>query len=94
MLLKIAYPLINKKRTIDGSHFLCCQQDVDGLIRSKQVFGVPAGSTGSQYGGMMGRDPPQYMLDLYNSVADQNGITRSTNPYNATTIRSFANKGR
>jgi hypothetical protein len=42
---------------------------------------------------MIGRDPPQYMLDLYNSVADQNGITRSTNPYNATTIRSFANKG-
>ena len=33
--------------------------------------------------------PPQYMLDLYHSVADPHGITRAPNPYNSNVIRSF-----
>ncbi|KAK8376073.1 hypothetical protein O3P69_008654 [Scylla paramamosain] len=39
-------------------------------------------------------EPPQYMLDLYNEVADANGLTRLPGPYGATIVRSFSEKGR
>lgn len=39
-------------------------------------------------------EPPQYMLDLYNEVADANGLTRIPGPYGATIVRSFSEKGR
>lgn len=38
-------------------------------------------------------EPPQYMLDLYNEVADVNGLTRIPGPYGATVIRAFSEKG-
>ncbi|XP_045112528.1 uncharacterized protein LOC123505374 [Portunus trituberculatus] len=37
-------------------------------------------------------EPPQYMLDLYNEVADANGLTRVPGPYGATIVRSFSEK--
>ena len=37
--------------------------------------------------------PPQYMLDLYDSVADQSGIIKSAQPYNSTIVRSYTAKG-
>lgn len=38
-------------------------------------------------------EPPQYMLDLYNEVADVNGLTRLPGPYGATVVRAFLEKG-
>lgn len=38
-------------------------------------------------------EPPQYMLDLYNEVADANGLTRLPGPYGATVVRAFSEKG-
>ncbi|RWS12818.1 anti dorsalizing morphogenetic protein precursor-like protein, partial [Dinothrombium tinctorium] len=36
--------------------------------------------------------PPQYMLDLYNSIADSSGVTHTPNPYHANIVRSFSDK--
>ncbi|XP_022248615.1 bone morphogenetic protein 2-like [Limulus polyphemus] len=36
--------------------------------------------------------PPQFMLDLYDAIADSRGITKSPNPYHANIVRSFPNK--
>ncbi|XP_076050901.1 dorsalin-1-like [Oratosquilla oratoria] len=33
--------------------------------------------------------PPQYMLDLYTSLADHTGIMRSPSPYGSTVVRAF-----
>ncbi|KAG9432650.1 bone morphogenetic protein 10 [Apis mellifera carnica] len=33
--------------------------------------------------------PPQFMVELYNNVADPSGVTRGRNPYNAKVVRSF-----
>jgi hypothetical protein len=38
--------------------------------------------------------PPQYMLDLYKSVADDTGLAKAPNPHNSKVIRSFNEKGR
>jgi hypothetical protein len=37
--------------------------------------------------------PPQYMINLFNTIADRNGIMRIPNPYHANLIKSFPNKG-
>nr|XP_045585196.1 bone morphogenetic protein 8A-like isoform X2 [Procambarus clarkii] len=39
-------------------------------------------------------EPPQYMLDLYNEVADSSGLTRLPGPYGATIVRAFSEKDR
>ncbi|GAV01726.1 hypothetical protein RvY_12387-1 [Ramazzottius varieornatus] len=36
--------------------------------------------------------PPQYMLNLYQTITDSNGIMRIPNPYHANLIKSFSNK--
>ncbi|XP_013393347.1 bone morphogenetic protein 7 [Lingula anatina] len=38
------------------------------------------------------RSPPQYMIDLYNAIADTNGITKGMKPFNADVIRSFPDR--
>jgi hypothetical protein len=38
--------------------------------------------------------PPQFMMELYNNIADQSGFTRRRIPYNATVIRSFIERGK
>lgn len=37
--------------------------------------------------------PPQFMVELYNNVADPSGVTRGKNPYNAKVVRSFIERG-
>jgi len=37
--------------------------------------------------------PPQYMLDLFRSVADEAGISKAPNPYRARVIRSYVDRG-
>ncbi|XP_011637030.1 bone morphogenetic protein 4-like [Pogonomyrmex barbatus] len=36
--------------------------------------------------------PPQFMMELYNTIADPSGVTRGRNPYNARVVRSFIEK--
>ncbi|XP_028049124.2 bone morphogenetic protein 4 isoform X2 [Monomorium pharaonis] len=36
--------------------------------------------------------PPQFMMELYNTIADPSGITRGRNPYNARVVRSFVER--
>ncbi|XP_068197148.1 anti-dorsalizing morphogenic protein [Antennarius striatus] len=38
------------------------------------------------------KQPPQYMLDLYNTVADVNGVTKDPNLLEGNTVRSFFDK--
>ncbi|XP_041085025.1 bone morphogenetic protein 2-like [Polyodon spathula] len=38
------------------------------------------------------KQPPQYMLDLYNTVADVDGVTRDPDLLEGNTVRSFFNK--
>lgn len=37
--------------------------------------------------------PPQFMMELYNTIADPSGVTRGRNPYNARIVRSFVERG-
>ncbi|XP_071568517.1 uncharacterized protein [Temnothorax nylanderi] len=37
--------------------------------------------------------PPQFMMELYNTIADPSGVTRGRNPYNARVVRSFIERG-
>ncbi|KAG5310750.1 BMP2 protein, partial [Acromyrmex insinuator] len=36
--------------------------------------------------------PPQFMMELYNTIADSSGVTRGRNPYNARIVRSFVER--
>ena len=38
------------------------------------------------------KQPPQYMLDLYNTVADVNGVTKDPYLLEGNTVRSFFDK--
>ncbi|XP_028988580.1 anti-dorsalizing morphogenic protein [Betta splendens] len=40
------------------------------------------------------KQPPQYMLDLYNTVADVDGVTKDPNLLEGNTVRSFFDKTR
>lgn len=37
--------------------------------------------------------PPQFMMELYNIIADSGGVTQGRNPYNAKIVRSFIERG-
>lgn len=39
------------------------------------------------------KKPPKYMVDLYNAVADNNGISRAPDLLDADTVRSIPNTG-
>ena len=39
------------------------------------------------------RSPPQYMVDLYKSVADSDGITRHRGPYGSDVVRGLPDRG-
>lgn len=39
------------------------------------------------------RTPPQFMLDLFNAVADSNGITRDPKILEGNVVRSFEDRG-
>lgn len=53
-----------------------------------QVFGLPDVGERRHH-----QTPPQFMTELYNNIADQSGVTRRRNPYNANVIRSFIERG-
>ncbi|XP_076451708.1 bone morphogenetic protein 2-like [Babylonia areolata] len=63
------------------------QGQEDPLARLSRVFGIkriPAR--------VVHRTPPQYMTDLYRTVADNSGLTKASGPYNANTVRSFPDR--
>lgn len=57
----------------------------EALEKLQQVLGIRS------HGEKTGRRkiPPQFMMNLYNNVADPSGVTRGRNPYNAKVVRSF-----
>ncbi|XP_067124299.1 bone morphogenetic protein 7-like [Centruroides vittatus] len=57
------------------------------IHRLLQVFGIEHLGQRERH-----HSPPEYMLDLYNAIADSSGITRTPNPYYATIVRSFPDK--
>jgi len=38
------------------------------------------------------KSPPQFMMDLYDSITDSGGLMKRNSPYNADTIRSFPDR--
>lgn len=63
---------------------------VNQSMKSLQVLGIRS------HGEKTGRRkvPPQFMVELYNNVADPSGVTRGKNPYNAKVVRSFIERGK
>lgn len=57
------------------------------IKRLLEVFGMedPPASLGH-------KQPPQYMLDLYNTVADVDGVTKNPTLLEGNTVRSFFDK--
>nr|AKR76344.1 Admp [Ptychodera flava] len=71
------------------------QEEISNVVREQaieqlsEVFGIPRRPQHR----LEQKSPPQFMMDLYRSVADDSGITKASNPYHANIIRSFPNKG-
>jgi hypothetical protein len=61
----------------------------DPLARLSKVFGIKRIPRR-----IMAGVPPQYMTELYDTVADLHGLTKAPGPYNANTVRSFPDRGR
>ena len=60
----------------------------DPLARLSQLFGIRRIPAHVVHG-----TPPQYMTELYDVVADTSGLTKAAGPYNASTVRSFPDRG-
>ncbi|GAB6022857.1 hypothetical protein CHUAL_006955 [Chamberlinius hualienensis] len=78
------------------------KQHEEALERLMKVFGVPSDNlhhpnhvnhnNNHHKHKVHLQTPPQYMLDLYNSIADSSGITKTPNPYNANVIRCLPDR--
>ncbi|KAI4486225.1 hypothetical protein M0802_012464 [Mischocyttarus mexicanus] len=62
----------------------------DELEKLKKIFGIRGKGDKSVHH----KVPPQFMMELYNTIADDSGVTRGRNPYNAKVVRSFIEKGK
>lgn len=61
----------------------------DAITRLSKVFGIDRVPMHRHH-----RSPPQYMVELYNTVAYHNGITRIPGPYGSDVVRGFPDRGR
>ncbi|XP_051943743.1 anti-dorsalizing morphogenic protein [Hippocampus zosterae] len=61
----------------------------DAIKRLLAVFGMEDPPAGVAHGR---KQPPQYMLDLYNTVADVDGVTKDPYLLEGNTVRSFFDK--
>ncbi|XP_071953252.1 bone morphogenetic protein 2-like [Antedon mediterranea] len=59
------------------------------LDQLRNVFGF---TNKSHFSPAKDHSPPQYMMDLYNTIAHSGGITNIPNPYYSSTVRSFLDK--
>lgn len=60
----------------------------DELEKLQKIFGIRGQGEKSTHH----KIPPQFMMELYNTIADDSGVTRGRNPYNAKVVRSFIEK--
>lgn len=60
----------------------------DELEKLKKIFGIRGQGDKLAHH----KVPPQFMMELYNTIADESGVTRGRNPYNAKVVRSFIEK--
>ncbi|KAI4490022.1 hypothetical protein M0804_004204 [Polistes exclamans] len=60
----------------------------DELEKLKKIFGIRGQADKLAHH----KVPPQFMMELYNTIADESGVTRGRNPYNAKVVRSFIEK--
>lgn len=60
----------------------------EAIVRLSQVFGIDKLPIHRHH-----RSPPQYMMDLYQSVAYQDGITKTKSPYGSDVVRSLPDRG-
>ncbi|XP_020298649.1 uncharacterized protein LOC109862894 [Pseudomyrmex gracilis] len=58
------------------------------LQKMQEIFGIHSQSDNLAHR----KVPPQFMMELYNTIADPNGVTRGRNLYNAKVVRSFVEK--
>ena len=61
----------------------------EAIERLSKVFGIDKPPIRIHH-----RAPPQYMVDLYNSIAYQSGITKHKTPYDADVVRGLPDRGK
>ena len=71
-----------------NTHFPQERFSDEAIDRLRELFGFEQVPQGQHH-----RSPPQYMQDLFNTVAYSDGITRSPNPFDADVVRGFPDKG-
>lgn len=62
----------------------------EALKRLLKVFGIEDPPHSLHHA----KQPPQYMIDLYNTVADADGVTKDPDLLEGNTVRSFFDKGK
>ena len=63
--------------------------DTDAAIkRLSKVFGINSLPIHRHH-----RSPPQYMVELYQTVAYSDGVTKTPNPFDADVVRGFPDRG-
>ncbi|XP_012283731.1 bone morphogenetic protein 7 [Orussus abietinus] len=89
-------PLLLLLAVVGDSHPLDPPKDEDvedpldprqdqALGRLRSILGMPSQVDKS----VSRKNPPQFMMELYNTIADSSGIIRARNPYDAKVVRSF-----
>ena len=60
----------------------------EAIERLSEVFGIRKVPRQSYH-----RSPPQFMMDLYHTLADPTGITKTSSPFDADVVRGFPDRG-
>lgn len=87
--------LVNSRPSIDNSENRFAVENeseevrLAAIKRLLEVFGMEDPPV---FPGRGHKQPPQYMLDLYNTVADVDGVTKDPTLLEGNTVRSFFDK--
>ncbi|XP_018312234.1 bone morphogenetic protein 4 [Mycetomoellerius zeteki] len=63
-------------------------QREEALQKIQEILGIRSQNENLAYR----KVPPQFMMELYNTIVDPSGVTRGRNPYNARIVRSFVER--
>lgn len=63
--------------------------DNDAIDRLSRVFGISRVPVDFHH-----RAPPQYMVELFDSITDEGGLVKSKTPFDADVVRSFPDRGK